>query len=73
MKLTHYDVLKSGSKQAQIVFFHKVKGFLAEAIYREFSPYANFITANLITVVFHSISKIWLMRFYGLFILLLRT
>ena len=31
MKLRHNDVLKSGPKQAQIVFFDKVKGFSARA------------------------------------------
>ena len=44
--------------------------------YREFSPYANFITANFITAVFKNFLdhylKIQLMQFYGLFILLLR-
>ena len=41
--------------------------------YREFSPYANFITANFVTVFFKTITIILLMRFYGLFILLVRS
>ena len=32
MKLIHYDVLKSGPNQTQIVFFDKVKGFLARVL-----------------------------------------
>ena len=39
--------------------------------YREFSPYANFITANFFTAVFQNYDL--LMRFYGLFILLVRS
>jgi hypothetical protein len=30
-KLSHFDVLKSGPNQAPLVFFDKVKGFLARA------------------------------------------
>ena len=50
--------------------------------YREFSPNANFITANLVTAVFQNFLdtfcycnfiSILLMRFYVLFILLLRS
>jgi hypothetical protein len=35
MKLTHYEVLKSDPKQAKLVFFDKVKGFLARALRRQ--------------------------------------
>jgi hypothetical protein len=58
------------------------------SMYREFSPYANFISANFITAIFKTFLKylangdfymflanaiIWLMRFYVLFISLLRS
>ena len=36
MKLTHYEVLKSDPKQAQLVFFDKVKGFSTIALQRQF-------------------------------------
>ena len=48
-------------------------GIVAPTDFRGSSPCANFITANFITAIFKTITKIWLMRFYGLFILLLRT
>ena len=60
----------------------QIKFDLKLAVYRGFSPYANFISANFITAVFQNFPKIlpyaifmysWLMRFYVIFISLLRS
>ena len=84
----HLEVIFETSEFSICTLFHRrylwsynwVKAFLKyifytfqDEEYREFSPYANFITANFITAFFKTITKIWLMRFYGLFILLVRT
>ena len=41
-------------------------------LYRGFSPYSNFITANFITAIFQKIPQICLMRIFGYFISLVR-
>ena len=60
----------------------KVICFAQKGWYREFSPNANFITANFVNAVFQNFPDIFcycdsiyilLMRFYVLFILLLRS
>ena len=57
-------------------YYSSTYRFAVHIKYREFLPYANFITVNFIIAVFQIFPdievKIWLMLFYGLFILLLR-